>query len=65
MGRDEEERKAVVLKAVEDVNGELREWERVGRERVFIFGVGKRLPVTVKGNVKRREAEELFWGLWR
>ena len=50
----------VVWEVVRKVNEGLKEWERVERERVYVLGKGETLPVTIKGNVKRGEAEKMF-----
>ena len=49
-----------VRKAVEKVNQGLRDWEKVERDMVAVLEKGKTLPVTAKGNVKRKDAERSF-----
>ena len=63
--RDQDDREGqdvqdMVWNAVEKVNRDLRDWERVDRGMVCVLGRGKMMPVTEKGNVKRSKAEEIF-----
>lgn len=56
-GKEKGQLEEGVWQAVQAVNEGLRDWERVKRDMVRVLERGKRLPVTEKGNVKRREAE--------
>lgn len=57
---DETEMVEKVWEAVEKVNRGLTDWERVSREMLLILPKERNLPVTVMGNVKRKEAMEVF-----
>ncbi|KAG6991219.1 hypothetical protein G7Y79_00055g089950 [Physcia stellaris] len=56
----EKEVRECVRRAVERVNTDLLEWERVQMGMIKVLDRGTRLPVTGKGNVKRKEAERVL-----
>ena len=59
-GVHDKEVQECVRRAVESVNTDLFEWERVEMGMIKVLDRGTKLPVTVKGNVKRKEAERVL-----
>jgi nucleoside-diphosphate-sugar epimerase len=52
--------KQAIWEAVEKINDQYPSHSHVLRSMIYILPKGKRLPVTPKGNVKRKEAEQTF-----